>query len=422
MKILLLGSGAREHAMAYKLSQSPLTTELHIAPGNPGMTKLGMLHPMDIGHHQDILDLCRAHSMDMVICGPEAPLAEGLMDFLEIHHPKLILIGPKKQGAQLEASKAFAKQFMLRHNIPTARYRSFNHHQIEEAIEYGKSLGLPLVIKADGLAAGKGVVITQSQAESEEEIRSMLGGKFGDASTQIVLEEFLSGIEFSVFVLTNGNQYALLPTAKDYKRVGEADTGPNTGGMGSISPVAFADEVMMEKVKNKIILPTIQGLQKDGLAYQGFIFFGLIKVNNEPYVIEYNCRLGDPETESILLRLDSDLVELCLLCHQGKLENTRLKISDQHAATVFLVSGGYPGEFEKGKHIGHMPALKSNEHIFFAAVAQKDHALITSGGRVLAVSCLAEDRVSAVQKAMDLANQISFEGKYYRKDIGFDLS
>ncbi|MBK7233608.1 MAG: phosphoribosylamine--glycine ligase [Saprospiraceae bacterium] len=421
MKILLLGSGAREHAMAYNLSKSALVENLFIAPGNPGLASIGILQPLNLDDQASVLEFCNANQIDMVICGPEAPLAQGLMDYLELHNPDLILIGPKQKGAQLESSKAFAKEFMIKYEIPTARYQSFDKNQIQEAINFGKSLGLPLVIKADGLAAGKGVVITQSHEESEAEIKSMLAGKFGTASSTLVIEEFLSGIEFSVFVLTNGHQYVLLPTAKDYKRVGEGDTGPNTGGMGSISPVPFADEEMMEKVKNKIILPTLSGLQKENIPYQGFIFFGLISVNGEPFVIEYNCRMGDPETESVMMRLQSDLARLCLQCHQGRLDTASVKISPQHVATIFLTSGGYPGDFEKDKLIGPLPELQHGEQIFFAGVTQKNHHLYSSGGRVIAVSCLGENRKDAIDAAMTLAEKISYEGKYYRKDIGFDL-
>lgn len=421
MNVLLIGSGGREHALAWKLSRSPLLGQLFIWPGNPGTASLGENIPLPVDDHPAVSDLIHQKGIGMVICGPEAPLADGLMDFLADRHPDLALIGPGRSGARLESSKEFAKEFMLRHGIPTARYRSFGSREAEEAISFARSLGLPAVIKADGLAAGKGVVIAQTREETEAEIRAMLGGRFGQASERLVIEEFLSGIEFSVFVLTNGDQYILLPEAKDYKRIGEGDTGPNTGGMGSVSPVPFADAALMDQVRDRIIEPTLRGLKQDGIPYRGFIFFGLIRVQGDPFVIEYNCRMGDPETESVMIRLESDLLQHCLDCHQNELNPGSVRVSSSHAATICLVSGGYPGDFEKGKKIEALPQTQPGEHIFFSGVNSKDGQLVTSGGRVFAVSCLGQDQLAALDQANRLADLIQFEGKYFRRDIGFDL-
>ncbi len=421
MNVLLIGSGGREHAMAWKLSQSPLLGRLYALPGNPGTASLAENVPFSPDDHRAVSELIDAKGIGMVVCGPEAPLADGLMDYLAGRHPDLALIGPGQSGARLESSKEFAKEFMLRHEIPTARYRSFGSGEVEEAIAFAHSLGLPAVIKADGLAAGKGVVIAQTHEEAESEIRAMLGGRFGKASSRLVIEEFLSGIEFSVFVLTNGDQYLLLPEAKDYKRIGEGDTGPNTGGMGSVSPVPFADALLMAKVRDRIILPTLHGLKKDEIPYRGFIFFGLIRVHGDPYVIEYNCRMGDPETESVMIRLESDLLQHCLDCHANRLDPGSVRISPAHAATICLVSGGYPGDFEKGKKIEPLPRTGPGEHIFFSGVSLREGQLVTAGGRVFAVSCLGPDQRAALDQANRLAEDVQFDGKYYRRDIGFDL-
>lgn len=423
MKVLLIGSGGREHAFAWKLAQSPKLTKLYILPGNPGTAEIGENISISADDFNGILEVIRDKKIDLVLCGPEVPLAEGLMDLIEeAEFPdKPILIGPGALGARLEGSKQFAKEFMVRHHIPTAGYRAFDRYELELAFNYIQTMNTPIVIKADGLAAGKGVVIAETKAQAFMEIEEMLGGKFGKASSHLVIEEFLSGIEFSVFVLTNGTQYVLLPEAKDYKRIGEGDTGLNTGGMGAISPVSFASTELMKKVRDRIILPTLSGLQNENIPYKGFIFFGLIVVKGEPYVIEYNCRMGDPETESVLLRLNNDLLELFLLCDQNKLEDCKLDISDKYAATICLVSGGYPGDFEKNKSIT-LPEHESNDSvIFFSGVTKNNDLLATSGGRVFAVSSLGNSKSDAINKSTKLAEQIKFEGKYYRKDIGFDL-
>lgn len=421
MKVLLIGSGGREHAMAWKLSQSKLLTQLYMAPGNPGMRQLGTCLPVSSDDFEGLSLLIDREHIAMVICGPEAPLAEGLMDYLSLRNPDLILIGPQKAGAMLESSKDFSKRLMIQHNIPTADYQSFSADQVLEAKQYAARLGLPVVIKADGLAAGKGVVIAQSLIEAEQEIDAMFSGRFGDASKTIVIEQFLKGIEFSVFILTNGEQYILLPEAKDYKKIGEGDSGPNTGGMGSVSPVPFVTPELMTRVKDRIIEPTLAGLREAGIPYQGFIFFGLILVGQDPYVIEYNCRMGDPETESVMIRLESDLLELCIRCHQGSLNEITAEVSQLHAATICLVSGGYPGSFEKGKKIENLPHTDQSQHLFFSGVQEREGILYSAGGRVIAVSCLGERQQDALESAQSLAESIQFDGKYYRRDIGFDL-
>ncbi len=419
---MLLGSGGREHAIAYKLSSSPKLEQLYCLPGNPGIAMIASCVPIKLDDQNTISKFIQDQKIDMVICGPEIPLAEGLMDFLfQEHGEKLILIGPKKLGAKLESSKKFAKEFLIRHEIPTARYKSFQSTELAHAREYIRQMKTPIVLKADGLAAGKGVLICQSHEEAITEIEEMLNGKFGLASHQVVVEEFLQGIEFSSFVLTNGQQWISLPDAKDYKRIGEHDTGLNTGGMGSISPVPFLNEQLKNKVIERIIKPTIEGLKKDKIDYQGFIFFGLINVDGDPFVIEYNCRLGDPETESILLRLDSDLIEMLVACHDHRLDQFNIKISERIAATVFMVSGGYPGDFEKGIEISNLPSTTANSYLFHAGTSIKDGKLVTSGGRVLAISSLGWTKEEALKRSLDLANSIHFNGKYFRRDIGFDL-
>lgn len=425
MNILILGSGGREYALSWKIVQSPKTDKLFIAPGNAGTGNLGTNLPIDTSEFSFIKQAVVENEIDLVVVGPEVPLVEGIHDyFLEDKYLKNIkIVGPVKAGAMLEGSKDFAKQFMIRHNIPTAAYRSFNSENLQEGFEFLESLNAPYVLKADGLAAGKGVVILNDLDEAKAELKSMIEeAKFGDASAKVVIEEFLSGIELSVFVLTDGDSYILLPEAKDYKRIGEGDTGLNTGGMGSISPVPFATREFMEKVENKIIKPTIDGLKKDNIPYQGFIFFGLIKVNDEPYVIEYNCRMGDPETESVIPRIKNDLVDLLVATADGTLNEQTISIDEQYAATVMLVSGGYPGSYEKGKVISGLENV--NNCILFHAGTSTDvesNSVKTSGGRVLAVTAMGATMKEALSTAYQNAELIQFEGKNFRSDIGFDL-
>ena len=425
MNILILGSGGREYAMAWKIAQSPKTDKLFIAPGNAGTSNLGTNLPLDTSEFAFIKQAVVEHDINLVVVGPEAPLVQGIHDyFLEDEYLKNIkIVGPVKAGAMLEGSKDFAKQFMMRHGIPTAAYQTFNHENLEEGFLFLESLNAPYVLKADGLAAGKGVVILNDLEKAKAELKSMIeDSKFGDASTKVVIEEFLSGIELSVFVLTDGNSYVILPEAKDYKRIGEGDTGLNTGGMGSISPVPFATKEFMDIVETKIIKPTVEGLKKDAISYQGFIFFGLIKVDNEPYVIEYNCRLGDPETESIIPRINSDLVELLVATAEGTLDKQTISIDEQYAATVMLVSGGYPGSYEKGKVISGLNSV-NNCIIFHAGTGTdvENNAVKTCGGRVIAVSALGATMEEALNNAYQNAALIQFDGKTLRTDIGFDL-
>lgn len=419
--VLILGSGGREHALAWKVSQSSLLANLYCIPGNPGIATLASC-PEGISQDAESLTrFIRDNKIDIFVCGPEAPLAEGLMDQLRQNlGEEIILIGPGRTGASLESSKQFAKEFMMRYHIPTAAYRSFNGQSLNQAIEFIMTMNTPVVLKADGLAAGKGVVICNTRQEAVQEVTDMLHGKFGEASKVVVVEEFLSGIECSVFVLTNGEQFILLPEAKDYKRIGEADTGPNTGGMGSVSPVPFFTDALRKRISSSIIEPTLSGLREEKIEYQGFIFFGLIIVNGDPYVIEYNCRLGDPETESIMLRIESDFIEMMSACHERRLDNYKIKINPRSAATVFVVSGGYPGAFEKGKKIT-VPANNANSVMFHAGTALSKGNLVTNGGRVMAVSSLAEGLSEALALSNQLAEEIKFDGKYFRRDIGFDL-
>ncbi|MBL7803809.1 MAG: phosphoribosylamine--glycine ligase [Saprospiraceae bacterium] len=422
MQILLLGSGGREHALAWKLAQSKRCTQLFIAPGNAGTPAHGQnvaLNPLDfdaVGRF--VLD----NQIDMVVVGPEEPLVRGIWDYFQadarLQH--IAVIGPSKAGAVLEGSKGWAKQFMQRHKIPTAAYREFNAGQLEEGLEYLAQHSLPIVLKADGLAAGKGVVICQSRAEAQEELRDMLGGKFGDASARVVVEEFLSGIEFSVFVLTDGKTYRILPEAKDYKRIGEGDKGPNTGGMGAVSPVPFVDADLWEKVEQRIIVPTVKGLRKEKIPYKGFIFFGLIRVGTDPYVIEYNCRMGDPETEVVIPRLKNDLVQLLDNCARGTLGRVKIRQDRRAATTIFLVSGGYPGDYAKGKVISGLDAVKGSL-AFHAGTSEKNGEVLTAGGRVLALTSYGKDFRAALRKSRRNAKAVQFEGKYFRRDIGKDL-
>ena len=425
MNILILGSGGREYALAWKISQSPKTDKLFIAPGNAGTNSLGINLPIEVSQFDSIKTAVVENDIDLVVVGPEAPLVDGIHDyFLNDDYLKHInIVGPQKAGAMLEGSKDFAKQFMIKHNIPTAAYRSFNHENLEEGYAFLESLQSPYVLKADGLAAGKGVVILNDLEEAKAELKAMIEeAKFGDASAKVVIEQFLSGIELSVFILTDGNAYVVLPDAKDYKRIGEGDTGLNTGGMGSISPVPFVTKEFMDKIESKIIKPTVEGLKVDGIPYQGFIFFGLIKVNDEPYVIEYNCRLGDPETESVIPRIKSDLVDLLVATAEGTLSEQTIEIDERYAATVMLVSGGYPGSYKKGFPISGLDSV--NNCIIFHAGTSTDvenSVVKTSGGRVLAVTALGATMDEALKTAYENVDIIQFEGKNFRTDIGFDL-
>jgi phosphoribosylamine--glycine ligase len=422
MKILLLGGGGREHAFAWKLTQSTHCSHLFIAPGNAGTAHLGTNVAIDPNDFEAVGAFVLKEEIKMVVVGPEEPLVRGIYDyFQETDNLKHIrLIGPSKKGAQLEGSKAFAKQFMEERDIPTAAYAEFTAETLEEGLEYIAKQQPPIVLKADGLAAGKGVVILDAVQEAQKELRAMLDGKFGEASAKVVVEEFLEGIEFSVFVITDGKSYKLLPMAKDYKRIGEGDTGLNTGGMGAVSPVSFVDEKLLRKVENWIISPTITGLKEIDATYKGFIFFGLINVDGNPFVIEYNCRMGDPETEVVLPRLDNDLIELMASLYDGTLASQEISIHKDAAATVILVSGGYPGSYEKGKVISGTENVEGSI-LFHAGTKQEEEHLLTNGGRVIALTSMGTGFKEAVAKSMESAEQIAFEGKYYRKDIGFDL-
>jgi phosphoribosylamine---glycine ligase len=422
MNVLLLGSGGREHAFAWKLSQSPLLSKLFIAPGNAGSSECGENAPLSPEDFPAIKEFVLQRHIHLVVVGPEAPLVQGIFDyFAETPELQSIpVIGPSRAGAQLEGSKAFAKAFMQEFGIPTAAYREFDAERLDEGLTYLASLPAPYVLKADGLAAGKGVLICPTLEEAQRELRAMLDGKFGAASATVVVEEFLSGIEFSMFVLTDGKNWKLLPEAKDYKRIGEGDTGPNTGGMGAVSPVPFLTPELLGKVRARIIEPTIRGLQSRRLSYQGFIFFGLILVNGDPYVIEYNCRMGDPETEAVFPRLQSDLLELLLALPAGRLAEMEVRTDPRYAATIFLVAGGYPEAYEKGKVIDGLGEVEGSI-LFHAGAAREGETVKTNGGRVLAVTSLGDSLTEALEMSRRNAEKIRFEGKYYRKDIGFDL-
>lgn len=420
MKILLLGSGGREHALAWKLRQSPLCSALWIAPGNAGTAELGTNLALDPNDFPAVADLVQREGIDMVLVGPEEPLVRGIYDYFQLHFPNLPVIGPSQVGAQLEGSKAFAKEFMLEMGIPTAAYREFTAATLQAGLDYILTQTPPIVLKADGLAAGKGVVILDDLQAAQAELREMLSGKFGVASAKVVIEQFLSGIEFSVFALTDGKDYLILPEAKDYKRVGEADSGPNTGGMGAVSPVPFVDEALMKKVEETIIKPTIAGIAKRGIVYKGFVFFGLIKVGGEPFVIEYNCRLGDPETEVVMPRLQNDLVALLQATHEGTLSQQKIVMDPRSAATIILVSGGYPGDYEKGKAISGLTDVKDSM-VFHAGTKTSTDGVVTNGGRVIALTSFGDNFDEALVFSNRNAEVIKFEGKYYRRDIGFDL-
>lgn len=422
MNILILGSGGRESAFAWKIAQSDHCTQLFIAPGNGGTGAYGKNINLNPNDFEAVKALVLKEQIEMVVVGPEEPLVNGIHDFFlaDAALAKIPVIGPKKEGAILEGSKDFSKQFMARYGIPTPGSQSFTNETLQQGLAYLSNHSLPIVLKADGLAAGKGVVICQTVAEAQEELKLMLGGKFGNAGSLVVVEEYLTGIELSVFVLTDGENYVMLPEAKDYKKIGQGDSGLNTGGMGSVSPVPFADETFLKEVENSIVIPTIEGLKKDNIDYTGFIFFGLFKVGDKPLIIEYNCRMGDPETESVIPRIENDLVELFNAVADKKLKDYKLRISKKNAATVMIVAGGYPGDYEKGKAITGIDNIRKST-AFHAGTALEGGVVKTNGGRVIAITSLQDTQFEALQSATADAARIYFDGKYFREDIGFDL-
>jgi len=423
MNVLILGSGGREHAFAWKIAKSSSCNNLFIAPGNAGTAEVGNNVEIGVNDFESIKKFVLSEGIEMVVVGPEDPLVNGIYDFFQEEEElqNISLIGPSKEGARLEGSKEFAKEFMIRHEIPTAKYQAFTKDNLEEGYAFLESLDAPYVLKADGLAAGKGVLILDNLQEAKDELKAMVADeKFGKASSTVVIEEFLSGIELSVFVLTDGDSYKILPSAKDYKRIGEGDTGLNTGGMGAISPVPFADRFYIEKVEREIVKPTVEGLKKDGITYKGFIFIGLINVKGQPKVIEYNVRMGDPETEVVIPRIKSDLLNLLKGIDDGTFSEKDLNINEQAATTVMLVSGGYPEAYEKGKAISGTEDIKESI-VFHAGTKKENEQLRTSGGRVIALTSFGENIEEALTKSFASAEKISFKGKYYRKDIGFDL-
>ena len=423
MNVLILGSGGREHAFAWKIAKSSSCNNLFIAPGNAGTAEVGNNVEIGVNDFESIKKFVLSEGIEMVVVGPEDPLVNGIYDFFQEEEElqNISLIGPSKEGARLEGSKEFAKEFMIRHEIPTAKYKAFTKDNLEEGYAFLESLDAPYVLKADGLAAGKGVLILDDLQGAKDELKAMVAdAKFGNASSTVVIEEFLSGIELSVFVLTDGDSYKILPSAKDYKRIGEGDTGLNTGGMGAISPVPFADRFYIEKVEREIVKPTVEGLKKDGITYKGFIFIGLINVKGQPKVIEYNVRMGDPETEVVIPRIKSDLLNLLKGIDDGTFSEKDLNINEQAATTVMLVSGGYPEAYEKGKAISGTEDIKESI-VFHAGTKNENEQLRTSGGRVIALTSFGENIEEALTKSFASAEKISFKGKYYRKDIGFDL-
>jgi phosphoribosylamine--glycine ligase len=425
MNILLLGAGGREHALAWKMKQSILCDQLFIAPGNAGTSQCGENINIHVNDFEAIANFCAERKIDMVVVGPEEPLVKGIYDYLvgNASLPNIMVVGPSAAGAQLEGSKAFSKHFMQRHNIPTAAYAEFDEHSFEQGKKYIASHSLPIVLKADGLAAGKGVVIANTHEEALEAFEEMIVNKqFGDASAKVVIEEYLEGIELSLFVLTDGIEYKVIGHAKDYKRIGEGDTGLNTGGMGCVSPVPFADEKFLEKVEQLVVIPTVKGLQAEALEYKGFVFIGLMNVYGEPYVIEYNCRLGDPETEVLMPRLGNDLIELFVALHKGELAKTTIQYNNRPVATIMAVSGGYPGDYKKGLVIdGLMQPLNEEVLIFHAGTKTDGDKVVTNGGRVLAVSAYGDTLSDAVAKSKAVLAEISFDGMYYRNDIGYEF-